>query len=127
MAVVTNADTCSRWLAQDPPDLDEARQAAERPVTAGHRAGDIVRTIRALARKSTPEMKWFDVNIAVSDVLALTRGELQRHDVLLETELSGGLKPVLGDRGQMQQVILNLIVNGIEAMTRACIVRGCCG
>lgn len=117
MAVVTNADTCSRWLAQDPPDLDEARQAAERTVSAGHRAADIVRTIRALARKSAPEMTRFDVNAAIADVLTLTRGELQRYDVLLETELAADLEPVSGDRGQMQQVILNLIVNGIEAMT----------
>jgi C4-dicarboxylate-specific signal transduction histidine kinase len=117
MAIVTNADTSLRWLAQDPPDLDEARQAAERIVRAGHRAGDIIRTIHALARKSTPEMTRFDVNAAIADVLTLTRGELRRHDLLLETELAADLEPVLGDRGQMQQVILNLIVNGIEAMT----------
>jgi C4-dicarboxylate-specific signal transduction histidine kinase len=117
MAVVTNADTCSRWLAQDPPNLDEARQAAERTVNSGHRAADIIRTIRALARKSTPEMTRFDVNSAITDVLTLTRGELQRHDILLEAELSDGLQPVMGDRGQMQQVILNLILNAIEAMT----------
>ena len=116
MAIVTNADTSLRWLAQDPPDLDEARQAAERIVRAGHRAGDIIRTIHALARKSTPEMTRFDINAAIADVLTLTRGELQRHDLLLETELAADLEPVLGDRGQMQQVILNLIVNGIEAM-----------
>jgi PAS domain S-box-containing protein len=117
MAVVTNADTCSRWLAKDPPDLDEARQAAERTVSAGHRAGDIIRTVRALARKATPEMTRFDINATIADVLTLTRGELQRHDILLKTELSAGLEPVLGDRGQVQQVVLNLIVNGIEAMT----------
>jgi C4-dicarboxylate-specific signal transduction histidine kinase len=117
MAVVTNADTCLRWLTKDPPDLREAREAAERIVGAGHRAGDIIRTIRVLARKSTPEMTRFDVNSTIRDVLTLTRGELQRHDVSLETELSAGLEPVLGDRGQMQQVVLNLIVNGIEAMT----------
>lgn len=117
MAVVTNADTCSRWLAQDPPDLDEARQAAERTVNAGHRAADIIRSIRTLARKSTPEMTRLDVSPAIAEVLTLTRGELQRHDVLLETELISGLKPVLGDRSQLQQVILNLIVNAIETMT----------
>jgi C4-dicarboxylate-specific signal transduction histidine kinase len=116
MAVVTNADTCLRWLAQDPPDLDEARQAAERTAGAGHRAADIIRTIRKLVRKSTPEMTRFDVNTAIADVLTLTRGEQQRYDVVVETELSAGLEPILGDRGQVQQVILNLIVNGIEAM-----------
>jgi C4-dicarboxylate-specific signal transduction histidine kinase len=117
MAVVTNADTRSRWLSQAPPDLDEARQAAERTVNAGHRAADIIRTIRAFARKSTPEMTRFSINSVISDVLALTRGELQRHDILLETELSARLQPVMGNRGQMQQVVLNLVVNGIEAMT----------
>jgi signal transduction histidine kinase len=117
MAVVTNADTCLRWLEKDQPPLDEARQAAKRTVSTGHRAADIVRTVRALARKSTPEMTVFDVNRAIADVLTLTRGEMQRYDVSLETELSAGLEPVLGDRGQVQQVILNLIVNGIEAMT----------
>ncbi|HEY3908994.1 MAG TPA: ATP-binding protein [Stellaceae bacterium] len=117
MAVVTNADTCLRWLAKDPPDLHEAREAAERTIGAGHRASDIIRTIRALARKSTAEFTRFAINSAVSDVLALTSGELQRNDVLLETELSAGLEPVSGDRGQIQQVILNLTVNAIEAMT----------
>ena len=117
MAVVTNADTCLRWLAKDPPDLDETREAAERIVSAGHRAADIIRTIRTLARKSATEVTRFDVNSAISDVLAPTSGELRRYDVLLETQLSAGLEPVSGDRGQIQQVILNLTVNAIEAMT----------
>jgi signal transduction histidine kinase len=86
------------------PDL-EARQAAERTVNAGHRAADIIRTIRALARKSTPEMTPFDINSA--DDLTLTRREPQRHDILLETELSDDLQPVMGDRDQVQQVVLN--------------------
>ena len=89
----------------------------ERTVRAGHRAGEIISTIRAVARKSAPEMTRFDINAAITDVLALTRSELQRHNVSLETELSGGLEPILGDRSQIQQVLLNLIVNGIEAMT----------
>jgi len=105
MAVVTNADTCLRWLAQDLPDLDEARQAAERTVNAGHRAADIIKTIRALARKS------------------LARGELQRHDILLETDFSAGVQPIMGDRVQLQQVILNLIRNGVEAMSTVTLRR----
>jgi C4-dicarboxylate-specific signal transduction histidine kinase len=117
MAVVTNADTCLRWLENDPANLAEARQAAERTVSAGHRAGDIIRTIRAVARKSAPEMTRFDTNAAITDVLALVRSELRRHNVSLETELSADLEPILGDRSQIQQVLLNLIVNGIEAMT----------
>lgn len=87
MAAVTNADARLRWLAQGPPDLDEARQAAERTVNAGHRAAEVIRTIRALARKSTPEMTRFDINSAI------TRGELQRHDILLEIKLLAGVQP----------------------------------
>ena len=123
MAVVTNADTCLRWLAQDLPDLDEARQAAERTVNAGHRAADIIRTIRALARKSTPEMTQFDINSAITEVLTLTRGELQRQDILLETDFSAGVQPIMGDRVQLQQVILNLIRNGVEAMSTVTLRR----
>src|SRR6516162_3338618 len=123
MAVVTDADTCSRWLAQDLPDLDEAREAAERTVNAGHRAADIIRTIRALAREATPEMTQFDINSAITDVLTLTRGELQRHDILLETDFSAGVEPIMGDRVQLQQVILNLIRNGVEAMSTVTLRR----
>ena len=123
MAVVTNADTCLRWLAQDLPDLDEARQAAERTVNAGHRAADIIRTIRGLARKSTAEMTRFDINSAITDILTLTRGELQRHDILLETDFSAGVQPIMGDRVQLQQVILNLIRNGVEAMSTVTLRR----
>ena len=123
MAVVTNADTCLRWLAQDLPDLDEARQAAERTVNAGHRAADIIKTIRALARKSTAEMTRFDINSAITDILTLTRGELQRHDILLETDFSAGVQPIMGDRVQLQQVILNLIRNGVEAMSTVTLRR----
>jgi PAS domain S-box-containing protein len=116
-AIVTSANACLRWLANDRPDLDEARQAAERIVRDGHRAADIIRSVRALAGKSEPEMTPLDINDAIREVLVLTRSELRRHDVSLETVLSGGLEPVMGDRVQLQQVILNLVMNGIEAMS----------
>lgn len=116
MAIVTNAETCLEWLANDKLNPDEARRAAERIVRNGHRAGDIVKSIRALARKSQPEMVQFDVNEAIQDILVLVHGELRRHDVLLRTELFSSLQPIMGDRVQLQQVILNLIRNGIEAM-----------
>src|SRR5712672_1375215 len=116
MAIVTNADTCLSWLASDTPQLEEAQKAAERIVRDGHRAGDIIKTIRALAQKSRPEMTQLDINDVIAEVLALTRGELRRHDVSLETELSGGLETIMADRIQVQQVILNLVMNGIEAM-----------
>jgi signal transduction histidine kinase len=117
MAIVTNAETCLAWLARDKPDLNEARKAAERTASNGHRAGDIIRSIRALARKSTPEMTPLDINGAIQEVLVLMRGELRRHEVALETDLMAGLEPIVGDRVQLQQVILNLIANGIEAMS----------
>jgi signal transduction histidine kinase/HAMP domain-containing protein len=116
MAIVTNAETCLAWLADVEPNLEEARQAAERIVRNGHRAGDIIRTIRALARKSSPEMGQLDLNEVIQEVLALMAGELRQHEVLLEIRLSAGVSPVVGDRVQLQQVILNLVMNGIEAM-----------
>jgi signal transduction histidine kinase len=116
MAVATNADACLSWLANDTPQLDEAQKAAERIVRDSHRAGDIIKTIRALARKSRAEMMQLDVNDVIAEVLALTRGELRRHGVSLETELAGDLETVMADRIQVQQVILNLVINGIEAM-----------
>ena len=117
MAIVTNAETGLRWLENDNPDLDEARQAAERVVSNGHRAAAILRSIRGLARKSEPEITQFDINDGISDVLVLMRGELHRHNVVLETELFPDLPTIMGDRVQLQQVILNLISNGIEAMS----------
>ncbi|MEA2780363.1 MAG: hypothetical protein QOK29_1907, partial [Rhodospirillaceae bacterium] len=117
MAIVTNADTCLAWLANDRPDLDEAREAAERVVRDGHRAGEVIRTIRSLARKSGPEMTQFNIDDAIREILVLMRSELRRHHVSLETELSAGIEPVTGDRVQLQQVVLNLIMNGIEAMS----------
>jgi PAS domain S-box-containing protein len=116
-SMVTNGEACLLWLANDRPDLDEARQAAERIITDAHRAGDIIRSIRALAGKSGSEMMQLDINDMIREVLVLMRSELHRHDVSLETELSGGLEPIVGDRVQLQQVILNLIMNGIEAMS----------
>jgi C4-dicarboxylate-specific signal transduction histidine kinase len=117
MAIVTNADTCLSWLTNANPNLEGARQAAERVVRNGHRAGRIVRSIRALARKSEPEMAQFDINEAIGEILILLRSELSRQNVLLETELSDGIGPVTGDRVQMQQVVLNLVMNGVEAMS----------
>jgi predicted ATPase/signal transduction histidine kinase/GAF domain-containing protein len=116
MAIVTNADTCLFWLTSANPNLDEARLAAERVVRNGHRAGGIIKSIRSLARKSEPEMAQFDINDAIGEILVLLRGEVRRHNVSLETALSDSLGPIIGDRVQLQQVILNLVMNGIEAM-----------
>ncbi len=116
MAVVTNAATCLLWLENKPPNLDEARKAAERVIENGHHAGAVVRSVYALAKKSPPEMTKVDINRVIGDVLELLGAELRRNDVLVETELDSDLKPIIGDRVQLQQVILNLIMNGIEAM-----------
>jgi PAS domain S-box-containing protein len=117
MAIVTNADACLSWLASDKPQLDQARQAAERIVRDGHRAGDIIKSIRALAKKTTSEMTQLDINGVIEEVLVLMGGELRRHDIMLETELTTGLAPVVADRIQIQQVILNLVTNAIEALS----------
>jgi C4-dicarboxylate-specific signal transduction histidine kinase len=116
MAIVTNADACVSWLTKAPPDLEEARGAAERIVGNGHRAGTIIRGIRALARKAEPEMAVFEINAAVGEILVLMGGELHRRNILLDSDLRDDVGPVIGDRVQVQQVILNLIMNGIEAM-----------
>jgi PAS domain S-box-containing protein len=116
-AIVTNADTCLSWLTNANPNLEGARQAAERVVRNGHRAGSIVKSIRALAKKSEPEMAQFDINDAIGEILMLLRSEMRRQNVSLETELFDGIGPVTGDRVQLQQVVLNLVMNGIEAMS----------
>ena len=116
-AMVASGNACLRWLAKDPPQLDEARQSVERIVKDGHRAGDVIKSVRALAGTSAPVSAELDINAAIREVLSLMRGELNQHDVALETDLSDGLAPVLGDRVQLEQVVLNLILNAIDAMS----------
>jgi len=114
--IATNASAGLRWLGQDRPDLDEARAAFSRIVRDGARAGDVMRGLRALARKAGPELASVDIDDAIHEVLALTRSELQRHGVVLQINLRAGDRPVVADRVQLQQVLMNLIVNGLEAM-----------
>ena len=115
-AIITNAEACLLWLEADRPDLEEARQAATRIVRNGHRAGDIIKSVRALTRKSTPEMVPLGINDVIREVIVLMGAEFRRRGVRVETSLSSGLVSVVGDRVQLQQVVLNLIMNGIEAM-----------
>jgi C4-dicarboxylate-specific signal transduction histidine kinase len=117
MAIVTGAEACLVRLGKKRPEIDKARQAAERVIKNGHRAGDIIRNIRALVQKSSPEMSRLDINVVVRDVLDLMRAELRRHDVLVKTEFGVGLGLVTGDRVQLQQIVLNVVLNGIEAMS----------
>jgi PAS domain S-box-containing protein len=117
MAIVTNAEACLLWLAKDQPDLDEARKAAERVISMGHRAGNVLRSIRTLVRKSPRDLTRLNINAAIVEILDLVRSELRRHEISIETELSADPDLVVGDRVQLQQVIVNLIMNAIEAMS----------
>jgi C4-dicarboxylate-specific signal transduction histidine kinase len=115
-AVVTYAAAASRWLGVRPPNLDELRQALDGIVYEAMRAGGIVSGIRDLVKKAPPRRERVDINEAVREVIELTRGEAAKNDVSVLTVLGDGLPLVLGDRVQLQQVMLNLIVNAIEAM-----------
>lgn len=114
--VVANAEAAMRWLVAQPPDLEEARQALEGIVEDGKRTSEIVTRIRALGKKVTPCRELLDINQVILDVIALTRTQMQRNDVVLLAQLSADVGSVLGDRVQMQQVILNLILNAMEAV-----------
>ena len=116
-AVVTNANACLRWLAAPIPNLDEAREAVARITRDGKRASDVIGRIRALFKKSGTEQAYLDVNAVIQEVVGLIQRELQRNGVVLRMELAADLPYVLGDRVQLQQVILNLVMNGIEAMS----------
>jgi C4-dicarboxylate-specific signal transduction histidine kinase len=113
--VVNNASACVRWLAAQ--DLAEARQSAARVVEDGHRAAEIIGRIRALAKKAPPQRDWLDLNATIREVIALAHSELQAHRVSLQTHLAGDAPWVLADRIQVQQVLLNLLMNAIEAMS----------
>jgi C4-dicarboxylate-specific signal transduction histidine kinase len=115
-AVVANAEACLRWLDRDVPDLAAARRSAEWVINDGIRASEVVRRVRALAHKADIEKAPLDVNDIVGEVIALVQRELASHRVSLRMELAPALPKILGDRVQLQQVIINLVMNGIEAM-----------
>jgi C4-dicarboxylate-specific signal transduction histidine kinase len=115
-AIVNNGSACLRWLAGDSPNLDEAREAAQRIIRDGKRAGEVITRIRAILRKTGMEKTRLDLNQTIEDVILLLRNEAARKNVSLQLELDDNLPLALGDRVQLQQVILNLVVNGIEAM-----------
>jgi C4-dicarboxylate-specific signal transduction histidine kinase len=116
-AAVTNADAALRWLGTQPPNLEEVRQALGCIVKDGNRAGDVIGRIRALIKKAPPRKDGLEINEAILEVLALTRGEVVKNGVSLQTQLAEGLPLIQGDRVQLQQAILNLIINAIEAMS----------
>jgi PAS domain S-box-containing protein len=115
-AAVTNANTCVRWLAADTPNLEEARAAAMRIVKDGTRAAEIIKRIRLLFKKGTPERELVDVNEVIREMIVLLRSEATRYNISVRTELAADLHQVMGDRVQLDQVMMNLIVNGIDAM-----------
>jgi PAS domain S-box-containing protein len=115
-AVIANAEACLRWLDRETPDLAAARRSAEWVIDDGNRASEVVRRVRALANKSELEKVPLDLNDVVRDVMVLVQRELASQRVSLRTELEPLLPMILGDRVQLQQVIINLVMNGIEAM-----------
>jgi signal transduction histidine kinase len=115
-AVVANAEACLRWLDRETPDLDAARRSVEWIIDDGNRASEVIRRVRALANKAEIEKVPLDVNDLVSEVISLVQRELISHRVTLRTEFAPALPMILGDRVQLQQVVINLVMNGIEAM-----------
>jgi PAS domain S-box-containing protein len=115
-AAVTNANTCLRWLAGDTLNLEEARAAAMRIVKDGTRAAEIISRVRLLFKKGTPERGLVDVNEVIREMIILLRSEATRYNIFVRTELATVLSEVMGDRIQLQQVFMNLMLNGIDAM-----------
>ena len=113
--VVTNGQAALRWLGQDPPRCDEVRSALERIVRDGKRASEVIGGIRAMAKKADPQKHSIDINDVINEGVFLVRGEVEGRGVSLRTEFASALPRVLGDRVQLQQVIINLLMNGAEA------------
>jgi PAS domain S-box-containing protein len=127
-AALTDANTCMRWLERDPPDIEEARAAAMRIVEDGTRAADIISRIRLLFTKGTPQHALVDVNDLIREMIVLLRNETTRYVIPVRAELAADLPRIMGDRVQLQQVLMNLMMNGIDALkdvdgTRELVVR----
>jgi C4-dicarboxylate-specific signal transduction histidine kinase len=114
--IITNASACLRMLAADPPNVERARETARRMIRDGNRAADVTTRLRALFAKREVSAETLDLNEAAREVIALSLSDLQRSRVVLRAELADDLPPVRGDRVQLQQVILNLLRNALEAM-----------
>ena len=115
--VITNGQACLRWLARDEPNLEEARAAVHRIIRDGNRASQVVTRIRALLQKGETQKSLLNLNHVIEDILALAQGESRHAGVSVQTAFAEHLPSVWADRVQLQQVVLNLIVNAIEAMT----------
>jgi PAS domain S-box-containing protein len=118
-AIATNANAALRWLSSDSPNLVEAHEAIRRIVRDRNRTGKIIDGVRALAKKAPPKMDCLDLNETIGEVVAMARSEVQRNRVSLQTQLANDLPLISGDKIQLQQVILNLLINAMEAMSGA--------
>ena len=116
-AAVTNAQAALRWMSTEPPDFGELSEALAGVIKEGNRASEVIGRIRALIKKAPPRKDAVSINDTILEVVALTRIEAANNGVLVRTQLAEGLPPVRGDRVQLQQVMLNLIVNAIHAMS----------
>ena len=116
-SILTNASAGLRWLSRDSPNLDEACEAIRRIIRDGNRAGDVISRMRALFKKASTTKERLAINQAIEEVVILAQSEVQRNRVSLQTKLANDLPLILGDRIQLQQVILNLLMNAIEAMS----------
>jgi C4-dicarboxylate-specific signal transduction histidine kinase len=117
-AIVTNGDACLRLLARDKADLAGVREAVEAMISDARRASEVIMRIRTLLKKTASEKTWLDINATIREVIQMAANELDKNQVELRTQLAAGLQPALGDRVQLQQVILNLILNGNDAMSK---------
>jgi len=115
-AAITDANTCLRWLTRDQPDLEEAREAASRMAKDATRAAEIISRIRLLFRRVSPQRELVDVNEVIREMIVLLLSEVTRYSISVRPELAEGLLKVIGDRVQLQQVMMNLMINGIDAM-----------
>ena len=115
-ATITNANACFRWLKRDKPDLEEACAATSRIVVEQKRAAEIIDHLRSLYKKSDPERELVEMNEIVHEMVVLLRGEADRHAVSMRTDLAADLPKITADRVQLQQVLMNLMLNAIEAM-----------
>jgi C4-dicarboxylate-specific signal transduction histidine kinase len=115
-AAVTDANTCLRWLNRDHPDVEEAREAASRTIKDATRAAEIINRVRMLFQKGKPQWELVDINQIIRETVALMRSQIARHFITVRAELGGDIPQITGDRLQLQQVLVNLMMNGIDAM-----------
>ena len=115
--LASSGNACLHWLSGETPNLQAARNSVERMINASNRAGEVISRIRAMVQKSSTSRDWLKINDTIFEVIALIRSEIQGNSILLRTELSNDAPLIYGDRIQLQQVILNLLMNAIEAMS----------